>query len=197
MRWARGYAPSIGRRQPLGLSPDGRRLYVPQSPYCCRTAFPLILWWGPKFVQFYNDTYIPIPGGKHPKALGQPASECWAEIWHIIGPMIEAPFSGQPATVSDDLFLMINRKGFIEETHFKVAYSPVPDDTVQPTGVGGVLATVAETTEQVYSERQLHTLRELGARAAEAKTPEQACQTCGGNPQRDAVGCTFCSFLSH
>jgi hypothetical protein len=130
-----------------------------------QTRFPLILWWGPKFVQFYNDTYIPIPGGKHPKALGQPASECWAEIWHIIGPMIEAPFSGHPATVSDDLFLLMNRKGFIEETHFKVAYSPVPDDLVQPTGVGGVLATVAETTEQVYSERQLSTLRELGARA--------------------------------
>jgi PAS domain S-box-containing protein len=142
-----------------------------------QNRFPLILWWGSKFVQFYNDTYIPIPGGKHPKALGQAASECWSEIWHVIGPMIEAPFSGQPATVSDDLFLMINRKGFIEETHFKVAYSPVPDDTVQPTGVGGVLATVAETTEQVYGERQLKTLRELGARAAEAKTAEQACQT--------------------
>jgi PAS domain S-box-containing protein len=142
-----------------------------------QNRFPLILWWGPRFVQFYNDTYIPIPGEKHPKALGQPANECWAEIWHVIGPMIEAPFSGQPATVSDDLFLLMNRKGFIEETHFKVAYSPVPDDTVQPTGVGGVLATVAETTEQVYGERQLRTLRELGARASEAKTSDQACQT--------------------
>jgi hypothetical protein len=112
-----------------------------------RNRFPLILWWGPKFVQFHNDTYRPIPGDKHRKSLGQPASECWSEIWHIIGPMIEAPFSGQPATTSDDLLLVMNRKGFMEETHFKVAYSPVPDDTVQPTGVGGVLATVAETTE--------------------------------------------------
>ncbi len=141
-----------------------------------RNRFPLILWWGPKFVQFYNDTYRPILGDKHPKSMGQPASECWSEIWHIIGPMIEAPFSGKPATASDDLFLLMDRKGFVEETHFKVAYSPVPDETVQPTGVGGVLATVAETTEQVYGERQLKTLRELGARAAEAKTPEQACQ---------------------
>ena len=90
--------------------------------------------------------------------------------------MVEAPLSGQPATWSDDLSLLINRKGFLEETHFKVAYSPVPDDTVPETGVGGVLATVAETTEQVYGERQLRTLRELGARAAEAKTPELACQ---------------------
>jgi hypothetical protein len=59
-----------------------------------QNRFPLILWWGPEFVQFYNDTYIPIPGEKHPKALGQPASDCWAEIWHIIGPMIEGLQSG-------------------------------------------------------------------------------------------------------
>jgi PAS domain S-box-containing protein len=141
-----------------------------------RNRFPLILWWGPEFTQFYNDTYRPILGDKHPRSMGQPASECWSEIWHVIGPMIEAPFSGLPATASNDLFLLINRRGFVEETHFKVAYSPVPDDTVQPTGIGGVLATVAETTEQVYGERQLRTLRELGARAAEAKTPEKACQ---------------------
>ena len=141
-----------------------------------RNRFPMLLWWGPRCVQFYNDAYVPIPGDKHPKAMGQVARECWAEIWHIIGPMVEAPLSGQPATWSDDLSLLINRKGFLEETHFKVAYSPVPDDTVPETGVGGVLATVAETTEQVYGERQLRTLRELGARAAEAKTPELACR---------------------
>jgi hypothetical protein len=142
-----------------------------------RNRFPLILWWGPRFIQFYNDTYCPIPGVKHPMSMGQPANECWAEIWQIIGPMIEAPFCGQPATTSDDLLLIIKRKGFMEETHFKVAYSPVPDETVQPTGVGGVLGTVAEITEQVYNARQLGTLRELGARAADAKTPEQACRT--------------------
>ena len=95
--------------------------------------------------------------------MGQTAAECWTEIWHVIGPMIEAPFRGEPATTSDDLELLLARKGFLEETHFKFAYSPVPDETVQPTGIGGVLATVAETTEIVYGERQLRTLRELGA----------------------------------
>jgi hypothetical protein len=55
--------------------------------------FPHILWWGPHYIQFYNDPYRPIPGNKHPaKALGRPASECWSEIWHIIGPLIETPF---------------------------------------------------------------------------------------------------------
>ena len=141
-----------------------------------RNRFPLLLWWGPEFVQFYNDAYRPIAGDKHPGAMGQPGRECWTEIWDIIRPMVEAPFRGEPATGSDDLFLLIRRKGFLEETHFKFAYSPVPDPTVPLTGIGGVLATVAETTEQVFGERQLRTLGELGARAAEAKTAEEACR---------------------
>src|SRR4029078_1670068 len=110
-----------------------------------RNRFPMLVWWGPQFVQLYNDAYRPIPGTKHPKAMGQPAVECWTEIWHVIAPMIEAPFRGEPATHSDDLDLLIDRAGFLEETHFKVAYSPVPDETA-PGGIGGVLATVAETT---------------------------------------------------
>ena len=150
-----------------------------------RNRFPLLVWWGPQFVQLYNDAYRPIPGSKHPKSLGQPGAECWDEIWHVIGPMVEAPFRGEPATWSNDLELFIDRKGFLEETHFKVAYSPVPDETVQPTGIGGVLATVAETTEIVYGQRQLRTLRELGESASKAQTPEQACAqaaaTLGGN----------------
>jgi signal transduction histidine kinase len=137
----------------------------------------MLLWWGPRFVQIYNDAYRPVLGSKHPRAMGQPVSECWNEIWHIIGPMIESPFRGGPASVSDDLLLPIRRKSFVEESHFRVAYSPVPDDSVPDTGIGGVLATVTETTEQMYAERQLRTLRELGTRGtAEAKTAEAACR---------------------
>ncbi|MFC4520844.1 hypothetical protein [Cupriavidus pinatubonensis] len=29
--------------------------------------FPHILWWGPSYIQFYNDAYRPIPGTKHPE----------------------------------------------------------------------------------------------------------------------------------
>src|SRR5687767_10293961 len=52
----------------------------------------MLLWWGPQFVQIYNDAYRLVLADKHPRAMGQPTSECWSEIWHIIGPMIRAPF---------------------------------------------------------------------------------------------------------
>jgi hypothetical protein len=96
--------------------------------------FPLLLWWGPNYVSIYNDAYRPILGAKHPRAMGQPVRECWSEIWHVLKPLIDTPFSGGPATWMEDLALEINRHGFIEETHFTVAYSPVPDERT-PRGI--------------------------------------------------------------
>src|SRR5690348_1951823 len=143
--------------------------------------FPLLLWWGPEFRQLYNDPYRPVLGTKHPKSLGQPASECWSEIWDVIGPLIETPFNGGPATWMEDIFLEVNRHGFVEETHFAIAYSPVPDE-IAPNGIGGVLATVHEISEQVVAERRVALLRDLGARSAEAKTAEDACRVAAETP---------------
>jgi signal transduction histidine kinase/DNA-binding response OmpR family regulator len=137
--------------------------------------FPLLLWWGPQFIQIYNDPYRPVLGTKHPESgLGQPVSECWSEIWDILRPLIETPFNGGPATWMEDILLEINRYSFVEETHFTIAYSPVPDETVA-NGIGGVLATVHEITEKVVGERRLNVLRDLGSRTGEAKTAEEAC----------------------
>jgi signal transduction histidine kinase len=135
--------------------------------------FPLLLWWGPRYVSLYNDAYRPILGTKHPWALGRPVDECWSEIWHVLEPLIDTPYRGGPATWNDDIFLELNRHGFVEETHFTIAYSPVPDDTV-PGGIGGVLATVHEITEKVIGERRVVALRDLGARIGQAKTAEEA-----------------------
>jgi signal transduction histidine kinase len=125
-------------------------------------------------VSIYNDPYCPVLGNKHPQALGQRVSECWKEIWSVLQPLIDTPFHGGPPTWDEDILLVINRHGFAEETHWLIAYSPVPDESV-PGGIGGVLATVHETTEKVVGERRMVALRDLGARPAEAKTAEAAC----------------------
>ena len=137
--------------------------------------FPLLLWWGADYISIYNDPYRPVLGKKHPWALGRPVRECWSEIWHILQPLIDTPFHGGPATWNEDIALEINRHGFVEETHFTIAYSPVPDETV-PSGIGGVVATVHEITDKVIGERRVVALRDLGARVGEAKTVDQACE---------------------
>ena len=85
----------------------------------------------------FPHSYRPYPGTKHPdRVLGQAASECWSEIWHVIGPLIDRPFHGGPATWDDDISLEIHRHGYLEESHFVIAYSPVPDEAA-PRGIGG------------------------------------------------------------
>jgi PAS domain S-box-containing protein len=163
---------------PLGSPeswPPALRMMV---SFLLSNRFPQLLWWGPQFCSLYNDAYIPILGTKHPWALGRPVSEVWKEIWHVLKPLIETPFHGGPATWMEDIPLELNRRGFLEETHFTIAYSPVPDETA-PSGIGGVLATVHEITEKVIGERRIHALRELGSRSAEPKSANQACVIVG------------------
>ena len=140
--------------------------------------FPMLLWWGPDFCQLYNDAYRPILGTKHPQFLGQPVRECWSEIWHILEPLIRTPFEGGPATWMDDIPLEINRYGFLEETHFTIAYSPVPDESA-PRGIGGVLATVHEISKKVVGERRTMALRDLSAGLLEERSVEEACARAG------------------
>ncbi len=138
-------------------------------------GFPHILWWGPHYIQFYNDAYIPVLGTKHPdKALGRSAAECWPEIWHVISPLIERPFRGGPPAWDEDLLLEIERHGFREESHFTIAYSPVPDETAVG-GIGGVLGTIHEITGKVIGERRTEVLRHLAAQLSDAKTEQEAC----------------------
>jgi PAS domain S-box-containing protein len=144
------------------------------AKFLLANRFPQLLWWGPEFCSLYNDAYVPILGAKHPWALGRPVSEVWHEIWDVLKPLIETPFKGGPATWMDDIPLEINRRGFVEETHFTIAYSPVPDETI-PSGIGGVLATVHEITQKVIAERRVVALRDLGARSVEPKSPLEAC----------------------
>ena len=87
--------------------------------------FPMILWWGSDYIQFYNDAYIPISGLKHPdNVLGKQAKDCWQEIWHVIGPLIDTPYNGGEPTWMDNILLQLHRKNFTEETLFYRSIQP-------------------------------------------------------------------------
>jgi len=160
---------------PLGPVETWSQTLKTMVSFLLANRFPILLWWGPDYIQLYNDAYRPILGAKHPQSMGQPVRECWWEIYDVIGPLIDTPFNGGPATWMDDILLEVKRHGFAEETHFTIAYSPVPDPTADR-GIGGVMATVTETTEQVIGERRVLALRDLGTRSVvEARTAEQAC----------------------
>lgn len=170
-------------------TPLGAIEYWPQSlrtavSICLASYFPMLIWWGPELVKLYNDAYRVILGAKHPHAMGQKGKECWPEIWHIIGPMLEGVLNEGKATWSENQLLLLERNGYPEECYFTFSYSPIRDESG---GVGGVFTAVTETTSHVLGERRLRTLREVATSAYDAKTAEDACriaaETLAKNPE--------------
>src|SRR5271167_2545000 len=81
---------------------------------CLGSRHPIVLWWGPERWMFYNDGYRPMLGeSKHPQFLGRPGQECWAEIWDVIGPMMDHVIATGEATWSEDLLLLMRRYGYL------------------------------------------------------------------------------------
>ena len=155
---------------PSGWSPVLRMMV----PFVLANRFPQLLWWGSAYIQIYNDAYAPILGAKHPRAMGIAVRDCWSEIWDVLRPLIDTPFNGGAATWIEDFELELQRYGFVEECHFTVGYSPVPDEAAAR-GIGGVLATVHEISEKVFGERRVGILRDLGARMAQTRSDVEAC----------------------
>ncbi|MES2733038.1 MAG: ATP-binding protein [Bacteroidota bacterium] len=134
---------------------------------------PMFVWWGKELINLYNDAYKAIVGGKHPQALGQPASEVWREIWDQTGPRAETAIVNNEGTYDEALLLIMERNGYPEETYYTFSYSPVPGDAG---GTDGIICANTDDTRRVIGERQLTLLRELATRTADASTPEEVCQ---------------------
>ena len=159
-------------RHPLGA--------VEQWPQSLKTTVrimltsrqPMFVWWGEQLINLYNDAYKSIVGGKHPKALGQPASEVWHEIWDQVGPRAESAMLKNEGTYDEALLLIMERNGYPEETYYTFSYSLVPNDQG---GTGGIICANTDDTQRIIGERQLALLRELAAKTADARTFDDAC----------------------
>jgi hypothetical protein len=130
-----------------------------------QSQFPMFVAWGDALGFLYNDPYAEILGAKHPRALGRRFHDIWAEIWPDISPLIDAAMSGE-STYREDLPLLMNRKGYDEQTWFTFSYSPVRAESGK---VAGMFCACTETTRRVLAERALRELNEtLERRIAEA-----------------------------
>ncbi|NMF65883.1 histidine kinase [Brasilonema octagenarum UFV-OR1] len=136
------------------------------------SRFGSVLFWGRDYIELYNDATVFIHAVKHPKALGQPARENWAEIWDVMGPMFDQVMTTGEVFFDEDRLWPLFRFGNLEESYFTFCYSPVRDETGT---IVAVLSTVTETTKQVISQRRLTMLRELATAGTGAKTLRSAC----------------------
>jgi two-component sensor histidine kinase len=114
------------------------------------SSFPKAIVWGPKLITFHNDAFEPILGDK-PPALGRPFSDVWREAWPELKPMVDKAYAGE-ATFIENFPLVIDRRGYPEQTYFTFCYSPIRAEEGE---VCGMMDTVIETTDTVLAQEQL------------------------------------------
>lgn len=115
------------------------------------SKFPMFVAWGKDLGFLYNDPYIEVLGGKHPRALGRRFYDIWSEIWPDISPLIDVAMAGE-ATYRENLPLLMNRNGQDEQTWFTFSYSPVRDESG---AVAGMFCACTETTATIVSQQRL------------------------------------------
>ena len=124
--WARRIRTHDWRATPLG-DPDGWPLQLTTLVSLLLVSpQPMFLAWGEQRTWLYNDAFTPILGNKHPRALGRPAMEVWAEAKGILELMFDRVFAGEPFYMGD-FSLRLDRNGHLDEAHFSFSYSPVRD----------------------------------------------------------------------
>jgi PAS domain S-box-containing protein len=119
------------------------------------SGFPMAVRWGPQLISIYNDAYAALLGPKHPAALGQPITEVWPEIADKLMPLNLAILRGErPAFFEKMQLWRVQRHDGREDARFTASYSPIPDANA-PNGIGGVLVTTLDTTEEYRTDQLL------------------------------------------
>lgn len=134
----------------------------------------MLLWLGPDLVQVFNDSYRPFLGVKYPAAVGQPAAQCWPDVWDDMGPLAEQALSGRSTKGTDVRLLMDRRGGLLEETYWTFSYSPIRR---AHGGIAGVFVATSEVTGIVLARRRMSAVQQLGSiSATSGEHPVAACQ---------------------
>src|ERR1700694_3603560 len=75
---------------PLGPPEHWPELLKSTLQLVLRSNHPMLVWWGPGLIQFYNDAYRQtMDHERNPGALGQAGRDYWQEIWPARRPQID------------------------------------------------------------------------------------------------------------
>jgi len=96
---------------------------------CLASPLPTVIWWGLDLIQLYNHPFARYLGERHPGALGQPARECWADIWDVLAPPVEAALRGHSSTIE------VHPEQALSQRETSMMFAPIQDGSGQPAGV--------------------------------------------------------------
>lgn len=155
-------------RTPLGPIDGWPQSLRTTVSLCLSSTFPILVAWGPEYIQIYNDAYRPICGGKHPQSMGEPFKVCWATALPVVGDKFDRAQQGEGTYIKDQR-MFLDRDGYLEEAFMTFSFSPIRDESGD---VGGIFHPITETTAMVLNARRTQTLRDLSAGIADARTVE-------------------------
>jgi PAS domain S-box-containing protein len=118
---------------------------------CLSSAFPTAIYWGPELRLLYNDSWAPIPGERHPGALGRPAREVWADIWDVVGPQFEEVMTTGRGMSTYDQMLPMVRAGMPTESYWNYSLTAIRGESGT---IVGIFNQGNETTTAVLARRQ-------------------------------------------
>jgi signal transduction histidine kinase len=130
---------------------------------------------GPALLAVYNAAFAGIIGADSISAAPavRPLHDLCAALWPRLEPLVEdAVHHGKSAVLDEQLFCSY-RDGYAEEMYLRCSCSPLVDDLG---GVGGVVVTLAETTERMLSVRRTAALRDVAAAASATHSVAEACR---------------------
>lgn len=119
---------------------------------------PARLLWGPDFILIYNDAYRPIPGPRHPEALGKVARAVYGESWHIVGPLLEKAYKTGETFLYENLVVPLPTEQGMQDHYINYSFNPVFEDGK----IVGLFGPLHDVTGEVTAARQL---RESEARS--------------------------------
>lgn len=156
--------------------PFGPPEHWPQSlrsalSICLHSAFPTAIYWGSELRLLYNDAWAPIPGPRHPAALGAPAREVWSDIWHVIEPQFSRLIATGEGVFVEDQLLPMRRFGAVEETYWSYSFTAIRGEDGK---IAGVFNSGSETTRHVISRRQMTFLLDLSEAFRTARDSDTA-----------------------
>jgi PAS domain S-box-containing protein len=172
---------------PIDAWPQSLRTTV---SLCLSSTFPILVAWGPEYIQIYNDAYRPICGGKHPASMGEPFKVCWATALPVVGDKFDRAQQGEGTYIKDQR-MFLDRDGYLEEAFMTFSFSPIRDESGE---VGGIFHPITETTAQVLNARRSQSLRDLSAAIVDARTVEDIGRDLAGQYEQLSLDVPFLLF---
>jgi PAS domain S-box-containing protein len=115
------------------------------------SSSPARTMWGSQLVLIYNDAYRPIPGPRHPFALGKPARRVYSESWDVVGPLLEQALATGETIFHEKLLVPLPTEDGVRGAYLNYSFSPIFEDGA----IAGLFGSLHDVTGEVVALRKL------------------------------------------